>query len=73
MYTQLLSRIQLFATPWNVARQAPLSMGFPRQEYGVHCHFLLQRDLFDPGIQLASPESPALTGGFFTTAPPGKL
>ena len=32
----------LFATPWTVARQAPLSMGFSRQEYGVGCHALLQ-------------------------------
>ena len=30
---QSLSRVQLFATPWTVAHQAPLSMGFPRQEY----------------------------------------
>ena len=30
------------ATPWTLARQAPLSMGFSRQEYGVGCHFLLQ-------------------------------
>ena len=39
---QSLSHIQLFATPWTVAYQAPLSMEFPRQEYGVSCHFLLQ-------------------------------
>ena len=41
---QLLSRVWLFATPWTVAHQAPLSMGFPRQEYwGVRgCHSLLQ-------------------------------
>lgn len=31
-----------FATPWNRACQAPLSMGFPMQEHGVGCHFLLQ-------------------------------
>ena len=37
---QLLSRVQLFETPWTVARQGPLSMEFPRQEVG--CHFLLQ-------------------------------
>ena len=29
----LVNRVQLFVTPWTVARQAPLSMGFPRQEY----------------------------------------
>ena len=39
---QLLSRVQLFATPWTVTHQAPLSIGFPRQEYGMCCHFLLQ-------------------------------
>ena len=31
-----------FVTPWTVARQAPLSMGLPRQDTGVGCHFLLQ-------------------------------
>ena len=37
-----LSRVRLFATPWTVALQAPLSMGFSRQYTGVDCHFLLQ-------------------------------
>ena len=36
------SHVQLFATPWTIARQAPLSMGFSRQEYWHDCHFLLQ-------------------------------
>ena len=35
-------RVWLFATPWTVARQAPLSKGFPRQEYWSGCYFLLQ-------------------------------
>ena len=39
---KLLSHVQLFATPWMVAYQAPLSMGFSRQEYWSGCHFLLQ-------------------------------
>ena len=39
---KLLSNVQLFATPWNVAYQAPPSMGFSRQECRVDCHFLLQ-------------------------------
>ena len=39
---QLLSHVQLFATPWTVAHQAPLSMKLPRQEYWSGCHFLLQ-------------------------------
>ena len=57
----LLSRLQLFTTTWTVACQAPLSMGFSRQEYwsGVPCH--PPGDLPDPGIE---PVSPALTGGF---------
>ena len=38
----LLCHVQLFANPWTVAHQAPLSMKFSRQEYGVGCHFLLQ-------------------------------
>ena len=39
---QLLIRVQLFEALRTVAHQAPLSMGFPRQEYEVGCHFLLQ-------------------------------
>ena len=52
-------------TPWTIAHQAPLSMGFPRQEYQSG----LPGDLPDPGIK---PVSPALIGGFFTTESPGK-
>ena len=37
-----LSGVRLFVIPWTIARQAPPSMGFPRQESGVGCHFLLQ-------------------------------
>ena len=37
-----LSHVQFFVTPWTVAHQAPPSMEFSRQEYGVDCHFLLQ-------------------------------
>ena len=39
-----------FATPLTVASQAPLSMGFPRQEYWVHCHFLLQGSFSTQGL-----------------------
>ena len=62
-----LQRVQLFATPWTVARQAPLSMGFSRQEYwsGLPCP--PSGDLPDPGIEPASLTSSALAGGFFTT------
>ena len=68
----MLSRVQLFAIPWTVALQAPLSMGFSRQEYWSGLPFLLPGDLSDPGIQPASLASPALAGGFFfsTTEPP---
>ena len=54
---QFLSRVQLFETPWTVASQAPLSMGFSRQEYWNGLPFLPPGDLPDPGIK---PESPAL-------------
>ena len=41
-FVQLLSRVHLFVTPWTVAFQAPLSMGFSCKNTGVCCHFLLQ-------------------------------
>ena len=61
------SHVPLFATPWTIARQAPLSMGFSRQEYwsGLPCP--PPRDLPDPGIAPTSLMSPALAGVFFTT------
>ena len=52
-----------------VAHQAPLSMGFARQEYWSGLSFPSPGDLPNPGIE---PGSPALEGRFFTTAPPGK-
>ena len=60
------SHVQLFVTPWTVAHQAPLSMGFSRQEYwsGLPCP--PPGDLPDPGIKPESFTSPALAGGFFT-------
>ena len=61
-----------FATPQSIARQAPLSMGFPRQEYWSGLPFPPAEDLPDPGIELTSPASPVLLGGFFTTKPPEK-
>ena len=60
------------ATPWTVACQAPLSMGFSRQEYTSGLPFPSPEDLPDPGIEPASPMLPALSGRFFTTEPPGK-
>ena len=55
-----LSHVQLFATLWTVAHQAPLFMGFFRQEYWSGLPFLPPRDLPDPGIELAPLVSPAL-------------
>ena len=55
--------------PWTLAHQAPLSKGFPRQEYWNGLPFPPLRDLPDPGINLISP---VLAGGLFTTEPPGK-
>ena len=50
-----LSRVRLFATPWTVARQAPLSMGFPRPKYWSGLPFLSPGDLPNPGIEPGSP------------------
>ena len=62
------SRVHLFATPWTVACQAPLSLGFCRQECwsGVLCS--PPGDLLNPRIKSASPTSLALAGGFSTTS-----
>ena len=72
MHAQLLSCVRLLATLWAVVHEAPLSMGFPRQEYWSGLPFLTPGDLLDPGIKPASLVFPALVGGFFTTEPPGK-
>ena len=63
---QLLSHVWLFATPWTVALQVPLSMGFSRQEYWCWLPFPTSGDLPDPGIKPMSLVSPALAGRFFT-------
>ena len=62
----LFSYVQLFATPWTVACQAPLYRGFSRQESwsGLPCP--PPGGLPDPGIKHASLMSPVLAGGFFT-------
>ena len=54
-------------TPWTIACQAPLSMGFPEQEYWSGLSFSATRDLLNPGIE---PMSLALADVFFTTEPP---
>jgi len=57
-----VSHVQLFATPWTVAHQAPLSMKFFRQKYWSGFPFPSLRDLPDPGIKPASLASSALAG-----------
>ena len=59
-----LSRVQLFATPWTVAHQAPPPMGFSRQEYWNGLPFPSPGDLPDPGIE---PRSPALQADTLTS------
>ena len=63
----VLSHVWLFAAPWTVARQAPLSMEFSRQEYRSGLPFPFPGDLLDPGIEPMPFASPALAGGLFTT------
>ena len=69
VFAKSLSCVQLFATLWTVAHQAPLSRGFARQEYWNGLPFPPPGDLPDPSIK---PASPALAGEFFTPVPPGK-
>ena len=63
-----LSRVRLFATPWTVAYQAPLSMGFSRQEYWSGLPFPSPGDLPDPEIE---PRSPALQVDALPSEPVG--
>ena len=56
-------------TPWTVAHQAPLSVGFSRQEYWSGLSFPSPGDLLNPGTE---PVSLSLAGRFFTAEPPGK-
>ena len=66
---KLLSHVRLFVTPWTVAHQAPLSMGFSRGEYWSGLPFPSPGDLPDPGIE---PGSPALQADALPSEPPGK-
>ena len=68
----MLSHIQLFSILWTIAHQAPLSTEFSRQDYWSGLPFPTPGDLLNWGIKPTSLVSPALTGGFFTTVPPGK-
>ena len=58
--------------PMDCTCQAPLSMGFSRQEYWSGLSFPPPEDLLDPWIEPTSPVSPALAGRFFTAEPPVK-
>ena len=58
-----------FVTPWIVAHQVPLSMGFSRQEYWRELPFPFPGYLLDLGIESVFP---AFAGGFFTAEPPGE-
>ena len=64
----VLNPVQLFATLWTIARQAPLSLGFSRQEYWNGLPFPLPGGLPDAGIELTS-----CTAGRFSTTKPGNL
>ena len=63
------SPVWLFVTLWTAAHEAPLPMGFSRQEYWSWLSFSSPGDLPDAGIK---PASHALTGRFLTTVAPGK-
>ena len=65
---KLLSRVQLFATPWTVAYQASPSVGFSRQEYWSGLLFPSPGDLPNPGIK---PRLPALQADALPSEPPG--
>ena len=65
---QSLSCIWVFETPWTVAHQPPLSLGFLRQEHWTGLPFPPPGDLPDPGIEPTSHVSSTLAGRFFTTS-----
>ena len=65
----MTSPVRLFATPWTVSLQTPVSVGFLRQESSNGLTLPSPGDVPDPGIELASP---ALAGVFFTSEPIGK-
>ena len=69
MKVKSLSHVQPFETPWTVAYQAPLSMGFSRQEYWSGLPFPSPGDLPNSGIE---PKSPTLEADTLTSEPPGK-
>ena len=64
---QSLGHVQVFASPWTVACQAPLSVRSSRQEYQNGLPLSTPGDIPNPRFEPVSPVSPALAGGFFTT------
>ena len=69
MKVKSLSRVRLFVTPWTVAYQAPLSIGFSRQECWSRLPFPSTGDFPNPGIK---PRSPSLEADSLPSEPPGK-
>ena len=70
MKVKSLSCVLVFATPWTVAYQAPLPMGFSKQEYCSGLPFPFPGDLLDPEIE---PRSSALQADALVSEPPGKF
>ena len=68
----MLSQVRLFATPWTVVSQAPLSMGFPRQEYWSDLPFSSPGDLPNPGTEPSTPSLLQETGEFCIPEPSWK-
>ena len=69
VHVQMQRRAQLFVTPWTVTHQAPLSMGFPRQEYWSGLWFTSPGDLPYSGME---PTVSCISCRFLTTKSPGK-
>ena len=63
----MLSCVRFFKAPWTAACQAPLPTEFSRQEHWSGLPFPSAGDLLDPGMEAASPASPALACGLCTT------
>ena len=69
LFCAVLSRVLPFVTPWTVAHQAPLSMGFSKQDYWSGLPFFSPENLLDPGME---PRSLALQVDSLLSEPPGK-
>ena len=72
MHVQLLSCVRLFATLWTAARQAPLSMGFFKQEHWRGLPFPPTVGLPDSGSESSVFCASSIASGFFTVEPSGK-